>query len=73
MGIWIQIHDIPKGLISENVLVSIENFIGRYVKADPATFDGTWKQYVRIRVSLDVQKPLKRRMKIKREGGAWIW
>lgn len=73
MEIWVQIHDIPKGFISESILASIGNFVGKYVKADPANFADTWKQYVRIRVNLDVQKPLKRCMKIKREGGSWSW
>lgn len=73
MNIWVQIHGIPKGFILEFFLESIGNFVGKYVKSDPASFDGTWRQYVRIRVQLDVQKPLKRRMKIKREGGSWNW
>ncbi|KAL8107203.1 hypothetical protein AgCh_023859 [Apium graveolens] len=29
--------------------------------------------YFRIRVTLDVEKPIKRRMNIKREGGEWNW
>lgn len=29
--------------------------------------------YVRVRVVLDVGKPLKRRIKIKEEGEAWSW
>lgn len=65
VNIWVQVHDIPKGLISENILKSIGTFIGMYVKSDPANFDGTWKAFVRIRVTLNIQKPLKRRMKIK--------
>lgn len=28
---------------------------------------------MRIRVSIDVRKPLKRRMKLKKEAGEWIW
>ncbi|XP_074336503.1 uncharacterized protein At4g02000-like [Apium graveolens] len=71
--IWVQVHDIPKGFISETILKSIGNFIGTYVKSDPGSFDGAWKAFVRIRVNLNIQKPLKRRMKIKREGGNWGW
>ncbi|WOG99984.1 hypothetical protein DCAR_0519340 [Daucus carota subsp. sativus] len=73
MDIWVQVHDIPRGFISENILKSIGAFIGTYVKSDPVNFDGTWKSFVRIRVTLDVTKPIKRRMKIKREGGNWSW
>lgn len=46
VNIWVQVHDIPKRLISENILKSIGTFIGTYVKSDPANFDGTWKAFV---------------------------
>lgn len=71
--IWVQVHDVPKGFISENIMKSVGMYVGKYMKSDPANFDGTWKPYARIRVVLDIQKPLRRRMKIKREGGAWSW
>lgn len=71
--IWVQIHDIPRGFISETILKSVGGFIGKYIKSDLTNFDGAWKAYVRIRVILDITKPLKRRMKIKRDGGEWSW
>lgn len=71
--IWVQVHDVLKGFIYESIMKSMGMYIGKYVKSDSANFDGTWKPYVRIRVVLDIQKPLRRRMKIKREGGAWSW
>lgn len=65
---WVQVYDIPRGLMSENILRSIGASIGSFVKMDANTLDGIWKPFVRIRVSLNVQKPLRRRVKIKREG-----
>lgn len=65
---WVQVYDIPRGFLSENVLKSVGASIGQYVRADSNTFDGIWKPYVRIRVLINTDKPLKRRMKIKREG-----
>lgn len=73
VDMWIQVYDIPRGLISENILKSIGMSIGKFVKMDANTLDGVWKPFVRIRVSLNVQKPLKRRLKIKREGEGWSW
>ncbi|XP_074364697.1 uncharacterized protein LOC141705706 [Apium graveolens] len=70
---WIQVYDIPKGFISENVLKNVGNAIGRYIRSDPINFNGMWKEYVRIRVALNVEKPLKRRMKLKRDSNAWNW
>lgn len=49
------------------------SYIAKYVKSDFANVRGMWKPYIRIRVTLDIHKPLKRRMKIKREGGSWSW
>lgn len=47
------------------------NSIGSYVKSDTMNMNDMWKQFIRIRVRMDVNKPLKRRMKLKREGGEW--
>lgn len=70
---WVQVYDIPRGLLSENILRSIGTSIGKFVKMDANTLDGVWKSFVRIRVTLNVQKPLKRRLKSKREGDGWSW
>lgn len=72
VDIWVQVYDVPTGFLSENILKNIGMSIGNYIKADPASLEGTWKQYVRIRVTMDIGKPLKRRMKLKREGGAGV-
>lgn len=72
IDIWLRVYDIPKGLISKRILQSIENYACTLVKSDPANMNGMWKLYVWLRVTMDAEKPLKRRMKIKREGGAWI-
>ncbi|XP_074347321.1 uncharacterized protein LOC141686168 [Apium graveolens] len=71
--IWVQVYDLPIGLVYENVMMNIGNFVGKFVKSDSANFNGGWRMFVRIRVTLDLNKPLKRRMKIKREGGEWSW
>lgn len=73
MDIWLQVYDIPKGLVSDKVLQSIGNYVGGFVKTDPMNVKEPWRSYVRVRVTMDVTKPLKRKMKIKREGGAIKW
>lgn len=44
-----------------------------FIKIDHASFNGGWKQFVRIRVALDTEIPLKRKMKLKREDGSGKW
>lgn len=73
MEMWVQIYDMPIGFVSETILKSIGAALGKYVKVEPGTFERGWKPYIRIRVALNVGKPLKRRMKIKREGNNWSW
>lgn len=73
LEMWVQIYDMPRGFISENILRNIGTSFGMYIKSDLGTFDGGWKPYIRIRVALNVDKPLKRRIKIKREGNTWSW
>lgn len=68
IDIWIQVYDLPKGLLSDNILMNIGNFVGNFVKTDPANLNGGWRMYARIRITMDLEKPLKRRMRIKREG-----
>lgn len=73
MEIWVQIYDLPTGMLSSKIMESIGNYVGVFVKADPQNLNGGWKMYYRIRVVMDTDKPLKRRMKVKREGGEWTW
>lgn len=73
MDIWMQIYDLPKGLVSEKLLQNIGGFVGTFIKSDPTNINGFRKMFFRIRVALNVEKPIKRRMKIKREGGEWHW
>lgn len=60
-------------MLSETIVQSIGNFKGSFVKSDPSNMNGVWKPYVRVRVTMDITKPLKHRMKLTREGGAWNW
>ncbi|WOG86768.1 hypothetical protein DCAR_0205986 [Daucus carota subsp. sativus] len=73
MDIWVQVYDIPLRMLTEKIVQSIGNLVGTFVKMDPTTLNGLWKQYIRIRVTMDIKKPLKRRMKLKREGGSSSW
>lgn len=73
MDIWVQVYDLPSGMLSKKILQSIGSHVGTFIRTDPANMNGVWKQYVRIRVGLDVEKPIKRRMKVKRENGSWNW
>lgn len=61
------------GMLLEKIIQSIGYFVGEFVKADPANMNGLWKQHVRVRVNMNIEVPLKCRMKLKREGGTFSW
>ncbi|XP_031106836.1 uncharacterized protein LOC116011413 [Ipomoea triloba] len=69
---WVQIHSLPVGLRSEAILSAMGNFIGSLVKTDERNFDGSMRSFFRIRVSINVTKPLRKGMRLKVENGDWV-
>lgn len=70
---WVQVHGLPGGFMSMKVAHVVGDYVGAFEKADPRNFDGGCKEFMRVRVRVDVTQPLKRRMKLKREGGDWFF
>ncbi|XP_031092274.1 uncharacterized protein LOC115996968 [Ipomoea triloba] len=70
---WIQVHDLPMGFFPEKTAKAIGDFIGKFVCTDENSFDGWGRSHLRIRVSIDVTKPLMNKMRIKQNGGEWSW
>lgn len=73
MDFWVQMYDLKVGFMSEKILTEVGNSNGKFVASCPSNFQGVWRDYFRIRVTVDVSKPLKRRMKIKNTGADWFW
>lgn len=71
--LWVQIHDLRVGFMTERVVKEVGNYIGTFVESCSRNFTGMWKEYLRVRVSLDVTQPLKRRMKIRSPVADWFW
>lgn len=59
--------------MSERILKLVGDYIGGYIESCPRNFVGVWKEYMRVRVTADLAKPLKRRMKIRKTGDEWLW
>ncbi|XP_031126222.1 uncharacterized protein LOC116028601 [Ipomoea triloba] len=70
---WIQMHDVPVGFMSDKVARMIGNHVGIYEQSDSRSFDGIWRTFIRVRTTIDVTKPLKAKMKMKKPGGEWFW
>lgn len=66
---WIQAHGLSPGFFSEYIAKLIGESIGKFICSDENNFKGFHKQFMRIRVSMDVNKPLRRYMKLQLEDG----
>lgn len=73
IDLWVQIHDMQPGFMSEKVFMEIGNQIGTFVSSCPNNYKGIWRDYMRIRVTIDVAKPLKRRINVRKSGNEWSW
>lgn len=69
LRMWIQIHDLRSGLMSEVVGKQLANFFGEFLEYDSKNNNSIWRKYMRVRVILDVRKPLMRKKKINRKDG----
>lgn len=61
---WVQIHEVPIGLYSENLATQMGNFLGNFLEYDVANLGKENRNFMRIRVQIDVRHPLKRRKQI---------
>ncbi|KAM6580909.1 hypothetical protein CsatA_004683 [Cannabis sativa] len=73
LDLWVHIYDLEHGFQSLKVVTDIGNLMGKFVESDINNFSGVWREYMRVRVTIDVDKPMRRRMKIFREDRSWFW
>lgn len=66
---WIQIHGLPSGFMSESVGKQLGNFFGSFIEYDPNNNTSIWRESMRLRIKLDVRKPLKRKKKLCKKDG----
>lgn len=73
LDFWIRIFDPPAVFANPEFVEKIGNYIGTFKAADSNNFGGTWNSFFRIRVTLRIAEPLKRRMKLRLRDGAFQW
>lgn len=69
VNMWVHIFDLPTGFMSEGVGKQLGNFLGEFLEYDSKNNSRIWREFMRIRVRLDVRKPLKRRKKVMKKNG----
>uniref|UniRef100_A0A803NFE8 Uncharacterized protein n=1 Tax=Cannabis sativa TaxID=3483 RepID=A0A803NFE8_CANSA len=73
LDFWVQLHGMSTEFMSQRVVRDIANYIGSFVEADPNNFMGIWRDYLRVRVTIRVDRPLKRKMKLEKVGSPVCW
>jgi 14-3-3 protein epsilon len=68
---WVQVHNLPTGLMAEKVGKTLANYIGSFVEYDKNNTGCFWREYMRIRVRVDIRQPLKKDTRVKNQGGNW--
>lgn len=69
LNIWIQIYDLPMGFMMEAVGKQLGNFFGEFLEYDTKNNASIWREYMRVRIRIDVRKPLKPKKKIVKKDG----
>ncbi|KAK5793209.1 hypothetical protein PVK06_034347 [Gossypium arboreum] len=58
---WVQIYDVPIRLFFENLAVQLGNFVGSFLEYDESNLGKENRNYMRVRVQIDVRRPLKKK------------
>ncbi|KAM6559493.1 hypothetical protein CsatA_028732 [Cannabis sativa] len=73
VDMWVQLRDLRSGFKTATIVMNIANYIGKFVESDEKNFLGLWRDYLRVRVTINVTRPLKRLMKLRNTEGIQFW
>lgn len=73
LDVWVQLYDMETGFMSQRVVKDIGDYVGTFIESDANNFVGVWREYLRIRVTISLEGPLKRRMKLRKNAANWCW
>jgi hypothetical protein len=68
---WVQVHNLPTGFMTERVGKTLANYIGSFVEYDKNNKGSFWREFMRIKVRIDIRQPLKKESRVKNQGGNW--
>ncbi|KAH9781102.1 CCHC-type domain-containing protein [Citrus sinensis] len=65
---WVQIHDVPIMCMSKEMAVELGEVIGKVEEVDTDAAGECFGQFLRMRISVDITKPLKKLIELEQEG-----
>ncbi|XP_074348138.1 uncharacterized protein LOC141686923 [Apium graveolens] len=73
LDIWIQLYNLPMGYMFETVGRQLGNFFGEFLEYDAKNNTSIWRDCMRVRIKIDVRKPIRSRKKITKKDGSEFW
>ena len=70
---WVQIHNVLERSFTQAIGKAIGNTIGKVIVVANPKDDGVGNEFLRVRVSIDISKPLSRCRKLWAEGKQVGW
>lgn len=70
---WLQVHDLPLGILKTRVAKEIVSAAGEVVQSKENSDEYEGSNFVHVRVSIDIKKPLSRGRKIGKSNGEESW
>ncbi|XP_050280419.1 uncharacterized protein LOC126721431 [Quercus robur] len=70
---WVQIWDLPFEHMSMEVGRELGNSLGKFIESDRRTGNSDQAKFMRIRVDLQLDKPLRRRGRVASDDGEKFW
>lgn len=61
---WIQVYNLPIGYMTKTVGKHLGNFFGTFIEYDANNNSSIWREFMHLKIKVDVRKPLKRKKKI---------
>lgn len=56
LDIWVLLCGMSTGFMSQKVVTNIGNYVGRFIESDSNNFVGAWRDYLRIRVAIELNR-----------------
>lgn len=73
LDIWVQLNGMHTGFMSQRVVKDVRNYIRKFIESDANNFVGVWREFLRVRVTINLEISIRKRMKLKKSEANWCW
>lgn len=73
VNFWVQVHDLPLGSLNMRIASDIVSLAGAVIPSSGDAEEFERGNYMRVRISIDITKPLSRGRKVEFDNGEESW